>query len=87
MPGVGVPGLKGEKVNITSAAFSMISVMQIKFPNSLHLPRANVVCASLLRLGADLPASKCQREQEAIQANRALQVLPDLQDSELMANR
>lgn len=35
----------------------------------------------------DLPASKCLRELKASQENKALQVHPDLQVSELMANR
>lgn len=38
-------------------------------------------------MGADPPASKCLREQEASPGNQALQAHPDLQVLELMANR
>lgn len=90
-PGLGLPGLKGERV-ITrhmlcslhpSPSFSCI----LNFPTPLLLPRASVVCASQQRLVVDLPASKCLRELKASQENKALQVHPDLQVSELMANR
>lgn len=52
----------------------------------LGVRRASVVCASRPRSVADPPASNCLTEQEASQAYQALQVHPDLQVSELMAN-
>lgn len=54
---------------------------------ALRVRRASVVCASRPRWVADRPASKCQREREASPASQALQVRPDLQVSELKANR
>lgn len=90
MPGVGVPGLKGEKVNI--ASFILHPSVWFYHTNlsawlNPPLRRASAVCASQPRSGADRPTSKCRKDQEAIKANRALQVLLGLQDLELMANR
>lgn len=88
LPGLGLPGLKGEKVSLQllCASHGLIA-MQTNPADSLPFPRASVACASRPRLAADPPASKCPREQEASQANRAFRVRPDLQVSELMANR
>lgn len=52
----------------------------------LGVRRASVVCASRPRSVADPPATNCLTEQAASKANQALQVHPDHQVSELMAN-
>lgn len=54
---------------------------------ALRVRRASAVCASRLRLAADLRALNCLMECEASVANQAFQVHQDLQVSELRANR
>lgn len=91
LPGLSLPGLKGEKVitqHMLCSLHPSLSVTCIlNFPTPLPLPRASVVCASRQRLVVDLPSPKCLRELKASQENKALQVHPDLQVLELMANR
>lgn len=66
LPGLGSPGIKGDKVSVYVCVVFLHDLTRISFklnlPDSPAFTRASVVCVSHQRLAAVLPASKCLRE-------------------------